>query len=59
MLEMAQSLVLRFFTIIRMFSFKQNGIRLMGPDPTHGQFSIHFLKKVMFDEKLCQIAQRT
>ena len=35
MLEKAQSLVLRFFTIIRLFSCKQNCIRLMGPDPSH------------------------
>jgi hypothetical protein len=35
MLEKAHGLVLRFFTIIRMFSFKQNCIRLMGPDPRH------------------------
>jgi hypothetical protein len=34
MLEKAQSLILRFFSIIRMFSFKQNCIRLMGPDPS-------------------------
>jgi len=34
MLDKAQSLALRFFTIIRMISFKQNCIRLMGPDPS-------------------------
>ncbi len=34
MLDKAQSLALRFFTIIRMFSFKQNCIRLMSPDPS-------------------------
>jgi len=33
MLEKARTLVLRFFIIIRMFSFKQNCIRLMSPDP--------------------------
>ncbi len=38
MLEKAQSLVLRFFTIIRLVSFKQNCIRLMGPDPSFLQF---------------------
>ncbi len=40
MLDKAQSLVLRFFTIIRMFFFKQNCIRLMGPDP--GELRIHY-----------------
>ncbi len=33
MLDKAESLALRCFTIIRMFSFKQNCIRLMSPDP--------------------------
>ena len=36
MLEKVQSLVLRFFTIIRMFSFKQNCIRLVSSDPNSG-----------------------
>ena len=34
MLDKAQSLALRFFTLIRMFSSKQNCMRSMRPDPS-------------------------
>jgi antitoxin CptB len=35
MLDKAQSLALRFFTLIRMFSFKRNCMRSTSPDPSY------------------------